>query len=160
MRKRRTLAAGGIVLAITAIAVVAFASTSPSSSGSIGRGQLGYGQSLSRIRVRNLQLQSMLVLLTERQSHSYRKPPVRVAAPSHRQAPPSVPVVGESSELASEESACDPNYEGASLDPNASDYDCEGGSGNGPDYTGEVTVVGEDHFGLDADGDGIGCEEE
>jgi hypothetical protein len=57
-----------------------------------------------------------------------------------------------------EESECDPNYKGACLDPNASDYDCEGGSGNGPLYTGEVTVVGVDHYGLDADGDGVGCE--
>ncbi|HET7484668.1 MAG TPA: hypothetical protein VFJ64_04760, partial [Solirubrobacterales bacterium] len=58
----------------------------------------------------------------------------------------------------SESSECDPNYSGACLDPHASDYDCEGGSGNGPDYTGPVTVVGEDHYGLDADGDGYGCE--
>lgn len=56
------------------------------------------------------------------------------------------------------ESSCDPNYSGACLDPTASDYDCEGGSGNGPYYTGTVTVVGEDHYGLDADGDGTGCE--
>jgi hypothetical protein len=56
------------------------------------------------------------------------------------------------------ESNCDPNYSGACLDPTASDYDCEGGSGNGPYYTGTVTVVGEDHYGLDADSDGIGCE--
>ena len=63
--------------------------------------------------------------------------------------------------MAAEESAaseCDPNYSGACLDPYASDYDCEGGSGNGPDYTGTVTVVGEDHYELDADGDGVGCE--
>jgi hypothetical protein len=53
---------------------------------------------------------------------------------------------------------CDPSYEGACLDPNSSDYDCEGGSGNGPDYTGPVTVVGDDHFGLDRDGDGSACE--
>jgi hypothetical protein len=65
--------------------------------------------------------------------------------------------VAVSEEQASE---CDPNYEGACLDPYASDYDCEGGSGNGPEYTGTVTVVGEDHYGLDADGDGIGCEAE
>jgi hypothetical protein len=57
-----------------------------------------------------------------------------------------------------EESECDPNYAGACLMPTASDYDCEGGSGNGPFYTGEVTVIGVDHYGLDADGDGIGCE--
>ena len=59
-------------------------------------------------------------------------------------------------ELASE---CDPNYSGC-LDPSASDYDCEGGSGNGPLYTGTVEVLGVDHYGLDADGDGIGCEAE
>jgi hypothetical protein len=57
-----------------------------------------------------------------------------------------------------EASECDPNYSGACLDPYASDYDCEGGSGDGPEYTGLVTVVGEDHYGLDADGDGDGCE--
>jgi hypothetical protein len=33
-----------------------------------------------------------------------------------------------------------------------------GGSGDGPDYTGQVTVVGDDHFALDRDGDGIACE--
>ena len=55
-------------------------------------------------------------------------------------------------------SDCDPSYEGACLDPNSPDYDCEGGSGDGPDYTGPVTVVGDDHFGLDRDGDGSACE--
>jgi hypothetical protein len=57
-----------------------------------------------------------------------------------------------------EASECDPNYVGACLDPNSYDYDCAGGSGDGPDYTGPVTVVGSDHYGLDADGDGQGCE--
>ena len=33
---------------------------------------------------------------------------------------------------------CHPSYEGACLDPNAYDYDCEGGSGNGPLYTGRA----------------------
>jgi hypothetical protein len=55
-------------------------------------------------------------------------------------------------------SHCDPNYKGACLDPNSPDYDCEGGSGDGPDYTGPVTVVGDDQFGLDRDGDGSACE--
>ncbi len=55
-------------------------------------------------------------------------------------------------------SDCDPNYEGQCLDPNSPDYDCEGGSGDGPEYTGPVTVVGDDHFGLDRDGDGSACE--
>jgi len=54
-------------------------------------------------------------------------------------------------------SECDPNYSGC-LDPYSPDYDCTGGSGDGPDYTGTVTVLGEDHYGLDSDSDGIGCE--
>ncbi len=67
----------------------------------------------------------------------------------------------EATRLAAEEeeaSECDPNYSGACLDPSAYDYDCEGGSGDGPEYTGTVSVVGEDHYGLDADSDGTGCE--
>lgn len=55
------------------------------------------------------------------------------------------------------EANCDSNYSGC-LDPNASDYDCAGGSGNGPLYTGEVESRGSDPYGLDADGDGVGCE--
>jgi len=61
---------------------------------------------------------------------------------------------------ASEEGECDPNYAGACLDPYSSDYDCEGGSGDGPDYTGEVQVVGVDHYGLDENNNGSGCEAE
>ncbi|MDZ4278130.1 MAG: hypothetical protein U1B78_03210 [Dehalococcoidia bacterium] len=53
---------------------------------------------------------------------------------------------------------CHPSYVGACLDPNASDYDCAGGSGNGPLYTGPVQVVGPDVFDLDSDNDGFGCE--
>jgi hypothetical protein len=53
---------------------------------------------------------------------------------------------------------CDPNYAGACLRPDASDYDCEGGSGDGPYYTGEVRVVGDDHYDLDRDGDGVACD--
>jgi resuscitation-promoting factor RpfB len=40
----------------------------------------------------------------------------------------------------------------------ASDYDCAGGSGDGPKYTGLVRVTGSDPYGLDADNDGYGCE--
>jgi hypothetical protein len=52
---------------------------------------------------------------------------------------------------------CHPSYDPC-LDPNASDYDCDGGSGDGPEYTGFVTVKGPDDYGLDSDGDGTGCE--
>lgn len=55
-------------------------------------------------------------------------------------------------------SGCDQNYAGACV-PIASDVDCAGGSGNGPAYVrGPVTVVGSDIYGLDRDGDGVGCE--
>lgn len=56
-------------------------------------------------------------------------------------------------------SNCHPNYSGACLDPDASDYDCAGGSGNGPKYVeGPVYVEGDDPYRLDSDGDGVGCE--
>jgi hypothetical protein len=43
--------------------------------------------------------------------------------------------------------------------PIASDVDCAGGSGDGPAYTnGPVFVVGDDVYGLDGNGDGVGCE--
>lgn len=55
-------------------------------------------------------------------------------------------------------SGCDPNYAWACV-PIASDVDCAGGKGNGPAYVrGPVKVIGTDIYGLDNDGDGIGCE--
>ncbi|GAA1689891.1 hypothetical protein GCM10009745_38940 [Kribbella yunnanensis] len=56
------------------------------------------------------------------------------------------------------ESGCDPNYSGCV--PVASDVDCSGRSGNGPEYVdGPVTVTGSDIYRLDSDHDGIGCED-
>ncbi|GAB1362276.1 hypothetical protein MASR1M32_15120 [Rhodobacter sp.] len=53
---------------------------------------------------------------------------------------------------------CDPNYGGVCV-PVASDVDCAGGSGNGPEYVrGPVYVIGDDIYGLDRDGDGVACE--
>ena len=53
---------------------------------------------------------------------------------------------------------CHPSYIGACV-PVASDVDCAGGSGNGPEYVaGPVQVVGPDVYGLDRDNDGVGCE--
>lgn len=52
---------------------------------------------------------------------------------------------------------CDPNY--TPCVPVASDVDCAGGRGNGPAYVrGPVRVIGRDVYGLDRDGDGIGCD--
>jgi hypothetical protein len=81
----------------------------------------------------------------------------RAAARRHREAARRV-AQEQARAAAPPASNCDPNYKGACLDPNASDYDCEGGSGDGPKYTGTVTVVGSDHYDLDRDGDGTGCD--
>jgi hypothetical protein len=54
---------------------------------------------------------------------------------------------------------CHPSYPGVCLDPGAVDYDCAGGSGNGPEYVeGPVRVRPPDPFDLDREGDGWGCE--
>jgi len=52
---------------------------------------------------------------------------------------------------------CHPSY--TPCVPIDADVDCAGGKGNGPSYVvGPVQVIGPDEYGLDADGDGIGCE--
>jgi len=52
---------------------------------------------------------------------------------------------------------CDPNY--TPCVPIDSDVDCAGGKGDGPSYVrGPVRVVGADPYGLDRDGDGVGCD--
>lgn len=53
---------------------------------------------------------------------------------------------------------CHPSYRGECVPDGVSDVDCEGGSGNGPYYVGEVEVVGPDLYDLDRDGDGIACD--
>jgi hypothetical protein len=51
---------------------------------------------------------------------------------------------------------CTPGY--SPCLPPAYDYDCRGGSGNGPKYSGPVRVTGSDPYDLDRDGDGKACE--
>ncbi len=69
-----------------------------------------------------------------------------------------VPVkVQERVSTQSEKLSCHSSYSGC-LNPNASDYDCAGGSGNGPYYTGPVRVLGADVFDLDRDNNGMACE--
>lgn len=74
--------------------------------------------------------------------------------PTFQQALPPAP---EPTPVPQPQSQCHPSYEGACLDQ-PGDYDCAGGSGNGPNYTGPVRVVGPDEYDLDRDGDGEGCE--
>lgn len=59
--------------------------------------------------------------------------------------------------VVSDKPNCTPGY--SPCLPPASDYDCAGGSGNGPKYVqGPVYVTGSDPYGLDRDHDGVGCE--
>lgn len=52
---------------------------------------------------------------------------------------------------------CDPNYSGCV--PIATDVDCAGGGGNGPEYVrGPIQVIGQDIYHMDGDHDGIACE--
>lgn len=120
------------------------------------RRQLGHAQRRrAAARSNEKSLSHQLVALEAKEQRELEKEEAR----AQREAEELIEIEEEEREEAEEESAseCDPNYSGC-LDPNASDYDCEGGSGDGPLYTGTVEVLGVDHYGLDRDGDGIGCE--
>lgn len=85
-------------------------------------------------------------------------PPPTTAAPPPPTTVASAPLPFVSLPAAAPARNCNPNYEGACV-PNASDVDCAGGSGDGPEYvSGPVYVVGGDPYGLDRDGDGVGCQ--
>ncbi len=54
---------------------------------------------------------------------------------------------------------CNSYYPDVCLQNGIGDYDCAGGSGNGPNYVnGPIKVLPGDPYGLDRDGDGWGCE--
>lgn len=63
---------------------------------------------------------------------------------------------GGGSQQGSSGGDCTPGY--SPCLPPASDYDCQGGTGDGPEYTGRVQVTGSDPYDLDSDGNGVGCE--
>jgi uncharacterized protein DUF2510 len=88
-------------------------------------------------------------------------PPTTVPRPTAPPTTPTTPAPPPTPPPAAEPlapaSGCDPNY--SPCVPIASDVDCANGSGNGPAYVnGPVTVIGQDIYGLDSNGDGIGCE--
>ncbi len=77
--------------------------------------------------------------------------PTPTIAPTPAPIPTAVPTA--------EPVACDPSYPDVCLPRGAADYDCSGGSGNGPNYIGgPVRVLPPDPHGLDRDRDGVGCE--
>jgi hypothetical protein len=75
------------------------------------------------------------------------------AAEQERAVEPEPPAAAPAPEAAND---CHPSYDPCV--PIASDVDCEGGSGNGPEYTGTVRVIGPDEYDLDRDGDGVACD--
>jgi len=92
---------------------------------------------------------------TERPTPAPTPEPTPVPTPVPTPAPTPVPTPVP----ATPEPSCHPSYQGACLLIGAGDYDCAGGSGNGPNYIqGPVYVIGYDEFDLDRDGDGVACE--
>jgi beta-lactamase superfamily II metal-dependent hydrolase len=91
-------------------------------------------------------LNGTVVLTSDCNTYSISTVGPALAAPPP---PPSAPTSG-----------CDPCYPDVCIPVGAADYDCAGGSGNGPNYIqGPVRVVCHpDPHGLDRDGDGWGCE--
>lgn len=78
----------------------------------------------------------------------YRNPEERIWFLSNC-APPGIPAL--------EGRHCHPSYAGACLEAGIGDYDCAY-TEDGPNYVDQVViVVGPDVFGLDPDGDGLGC---
>lgn len=74
-------------------------------------------------------------------------------------APPPPPTTSPPSPPTTAPRNCDPSYPDVCLHQGIGDYDCAGGSGNGPNYVeGPITVRPPDPFDLDGNGDGIGCE--
>jgi PASTA domain len=74
-------------------------------------------------------------------------------------APPPPPTTAPPPPTTTPARNCDPSYPDVCLDPNALDYDCAGGSGDGPRYVnGPIRVRPPDPFDLDREGDGWGCE--
>jgi hypothetical protein len=88
---------------------------------------------------------------------THRTPPTTHAAPTtHR--PPTTRPAPKTTRAPS--GNCDPSYPGSCLHDGIGDYDCAGGSGNGPNYVdGPIRVRPPDPFDLDRDGDGLGCED-
>jgi hypothetical protein len=65
-------------------------------------------------------------------------------------------LTGKTVTLKAWKNICTPGY--SPCLPQASDYDCAGGTGDGPKYTGPVRVYGSDPYGLDDDSDTYGYE--
>lgn len=85
--------------------------------------------------------------------------PTPMPTPVATVAPTPIPAAGILPVVPGPAPSCHASYQGGCLAIGAGDYDCAGGSGNGPNYIGgPIYVVGWDEFELDRDGDGVACE--
>jgi hypothetical protein len=85
--------------------------------------------------------------------------PVTLVVAKAKPAPPPPPSTAPPPPTTAPEQNCDPSYPDVCLDPAVEDYDCAGGTGNGPEYVeGPIRVRPPDPFDLDREGDGWGCE--
>jgi hypothetical protein len=86
------------------------------------------------------------------------KPPVATPRPAPAPKPVPKPAPAAKPPARAATGGCNSNYSPCVPD-DPKDVDCRGGSGNGPSYVaGPVRVTGSDVYGLDRDGDGVGCE--
>ena len=89
-------------------------------------------------------------------------PPTEPPEPTPTSPPapePTEPPSPAAPEPAEPQVQCDPSYPDVCIPVGAADYDCAGGSGNGPNYiAGPIRVLPPDPHGLDRDGNGWGCE--
>jgi hypothetical protein len=89
---------------------------------------------------------------THRPTTTTRKPP-----PTTHRRPPTTRKAPQTTHAPAPN--CDSAYPGVCLHDGIGDYDCAGGSGNGPNYVeGPIRVRPPDPFDLDRDHDGEGCE--
>jgi hypothetical protein len=134
-------------------AIVRVNGAEASTAGRRFRSRVGLRVGRNRIRVvarrAGLAASRRTIVVTRRRP----APPAPVPAPAPTPDPTPVPTPEPTPVQ-----ECHPSYAGACLDPYSADYDCAGGSGDGPDYTGTVSVVGDDPFDLDRDGDGVACD--
>jgi membrane protein involved in colicin uptake len=162
------------VASFVLLAIVVMAASTPSSSNNRGNAQASATPAQQqrppatkhpstaelaahRAKVRAAARAQLRAAKMRRAKARARKAAAAKAAAAKAAAAKAAAAKSAAAKAAAQAPSCNPNYSGC-LDPNASDYDCEGGSGNGPYYTGTVEVIGDDEYGLDADGDGYGCD--
>ena len=86
-------------------------------------------------------------------------PPTPTSEPVTPTPPPPTPTPPPPTPTPAPEANCHPSYPDVCIPIGSADYDCAGGSGNGPNYiSGPIRVIPPDPYDLDRDGDGWGCE--